>query len=88
MQVYVGGQNDFDAYLQPAEDIAGGEARLIRGALALPFPVPTLDGLGVGLLAVALLAVAVAVLRKRRPASGLPVLLAVLAIPLVVVAAL
>ncbi len=72
MQVYVGGQNDFDAYLQPAEDIAGGEARLIRGALALPFPVPMLDGLGVGLLAVALLAVAVAVLRKRRPASGLP----------------
>ena len=33
MQVHVGGQNDFDAYLQPADDIAGGEARLIRGAL-------------------------------------------------------
>jgi predicted dienelactone hydrolase len=33
MQVYVAGQTEFESYLEPADDIAGGEGRLIQGSL-------------------------------------------------------
>ncbi len=49
-------------------------------------PVPGLDVLGVGVLVALLMAASAGVLRKWRPASGLPLLLVVLAIPLAVVA--
>ena len=49
-------------------------------------PVPGLDVLGVGLLVALLMAASAGILRKWRPASGLPLLLVVLAIPLAVAA--
>ena len=49
-------------------------------------PVPGLDVLGVGVLVALLMAASAGLLRKWRPASGLPLLLVVLAIPLAVVA--
>ncbi|HIG72114.1 MAG TPA: hypothetical protein EYQ46_19080 [Myxococcales bacterium] len=52
----------------------------------VPVSVPTLPGMGMIVLAIALSATAAWVLRKRRTALGLPVLLVLLAIPLVVVA--
>ncbi len=49
-------------------------------------PVPGLEWFGLGVLALGLLATTAWTLRKRRPGLGLPVLLVLLAIPLVVAA--
>ena len=49
-------------------------------------PVPGLEWFGLGVLALGLLATTAWTLRKRWPALGLPVLLVLLAVPVVVVA--
>ena len=50
----------------------------------LPASVPALEWFGLGVLALGLSATAAWTRRKRRPALGLPVLLVLVAIPLVV----
>ena len=67
--------------LAPAGDENWGE--MLWG---LPVSVPSLPGIGLIALAFALSATAAWTLRKRRPGLGLPVLLVLLAIPLVVAA--
>ncbi|HIF24386.1 MAG TPA: tail fiber domain-containing protein, partial [Gemmatimonadetes bacterium] len=71
----------------PAQARAGwGDENWGTMLWGLPASVPALEWFGLGVLALGLSATAAWTLRKRRPGLGLPVLLVLLAVPLVVVA--
>jgi len=71
----------------PSQALAGwGDENWGEMLWGLPASVPALEWFGLGVLALGLVAVASWTLRKRRPGLGLPVLLVLLAIPLVVAA--